>query len=296
MKKMIFLISALLFLAVNNGHCVEDKVVAVVNNEVITKAELDTYINLLKLQTGYEGWLKSGMTEKNALESLVEDRLILQEAKNKKIGADDRFIESRLQRMKSKFSSEDEFSDFLMQQGVSLSELRESLKGQMLSENLITEEIRNKIFVSPAEVTKYYQEHLTDFYTPERSEVESILVGDKKQAQQIYARLKEGANFTELQKQYSKSSNLGIINRGQLRKELEGVIFSLGVGKFSQPIEISEGYYIFFVRNKFAPAEKELVEVQKNISDMLFEEKFNIKLKDWLGKLKGKSYIVIKDE
>lgn len=296
MKKIIFLIFILLFLVISNSYSIEDKVVAVVNSEVITKAELDTYINLLKLQIGNEGWVKSGMSEKKALESLIEDRLVLQEAKNKKIEVGNRFIESRLQRMKSRFSSQDEFSDFLMQEGVSLSELRESIKGQMLSESLITLEIRNKIFVSPAEVTKYYQEHLADFYTPERVEVESIFVEDKNQAKQIYARLKEGADFAELQKQYSKRSNLGIVSRGQLRKELEDVIFNLNVGKFSHPVDISEGNYIFFVRNKFLPTEKELTEVQKYISEMLSEMKFNIKLKDWLKYLKDKSYIVIKDE
>ncbi|MFH1621818.1 MAG: peptidyl-prolyl cis-trans isomerase [Candidatus Omnitrophota bacterium] len=295
MKKII-LLSLLLFLLINSLWAVEDKVVAIVNNEAVTKAELDAYISLIKLQIGYEGWLEFNLTERMALEKLIEDRLVLQEAKRKKIEMAPRLIDSRTEEVKQRFNSKDEFSDFLANQGLSLSEMRKRLEEKMLSDKLIEMEVRRWIFISPKEVTEYYQEHINDFYLPERVRIESIFVADTETAGKIYERLKEGASFLELQSKYSEKASLGLIEKGQLVKEIEDVIFSLQTQEFSKPIKMSGGYYIFKVEEKSPPSNRSLVETQPAIKNMLLERKFNKLLTDYVEKLKKNSYIVFKDE
>ena len=281
---------------VSNSYCVEDQVMAIVNNEVITEAEFNMYINLLKLQLGQKGWEENGLSEKKALEGLIEDRLIVQEAKNKKIEIEDRMVESRIERIKKGVGSEEGFSQALSKQGLSLSELEERIREQMLSEKLIDQEVRSRILVSPKEVTQYYKDNIKEFYLPEHLEVDSIFVKDQNQAQEIYNKLKEGVDFLDLQKQYSERANLGLVNRGQLRKEIEEAIFSLGIGSFSKPLSVEDGYYIFLVREKIDASQKELIEVQYYISNMLSEKKFSMKMNEWLVNLKNNSYIVIKDK
>ncbi|MDD5005922.1 MAG: SurA N-terminal domain-containing protein [Candidatus Omnitrophica bacterium] len=293
MKKIILLILMCVVL-VNYAYCAEDKVIAIVNNEVITQAELNTYINLLKLQMGEERWKSREMSETKILGNLIEDRLVAQEAKNKKIEIEDRLIEARLKKMKKGFSTESEFSDFLMQQGLSVAELEQGIREQMMSDRLITQEIRRRIFISPKDVTDYYQNHIKDFYSPERLEVDSIFVEKQDLARDIYARLKGGADFGEMQRQYSQGSNLGVVEKGKLRKNIEDVIFSLEIGKFSKPLEVSEGYFIFLVRQKYPPAERKISEVQQEIYDKLLEMKFVEKLNAWIAQLKSKAYISIK--
>jgi parvulin-like peptidyl-prolyl isomerase len=296
MKKLILLILVILFLPISSIYCLEDKVVAIVNNEAITKAELDSYISLVKLQIGYTEWNRLEMTDRKALDNLIEDRLIIQEAKRKKVELGDRFIESRLDEMKRKFKSEDEYSDFLERQGLSFAELREMVKEQMLSEKFVNIEVRGRIFVSPSEVTEYYQSHAEDFYLPEHAQIESIYVDKQDLSQEIYAKLKEGADFTQLQSQYSKKSNLGLVNKGQFKKELDDVIFNLKVGEFSQPQEVGGGYYIFLAKDKLPASKKDLVLVQTEIFNMLSGQKFSKRLSDLIEKLKKNSYIVIIDE
>ena len=294
MKRIILLILIFQFFSVHILYGVEDKVVAIINNEAITKAELDSYINLIKLQVGYEGWRQYGMSERKALENLIEDRLVVQEAKRKELEIADRLIESRLEETKSKFGSEFEFSEFLAKQGLSLTELKQRIKEKMLSDKLINIEVRSRIFVSPKEVTEFYQEHINDFYLPERVRLESIFVQDKDLSKQIYERLKEGADFAEFQNKFSEKSSLDLVNRGQLLKEIEDVVFSLDVGEFSKPLEISGGYYIFLAQEKFPPSKKKLIEVQDGIRNILLETRFNTRLKKLIEKLKENSYIVIK--
>ncbi|NQU18788.1 peptidyl-prolyl cis-trans isomerase [bacterium] len=296
MQRIISLVLISIFVWCNSSFCLEDKVVAIVNNEVVTKAELDMYVNLLKAQMSEEEWNDYGISEKKALESLIEDRLVVQEARNRKIEIPQRQIDSRISRLKSRFRSKYEFSKFLLQQGLSLLELEERIREQMLSDRLITLEVRNRVIISPAEVTEFYQENIGDFYLPERIRVESIFVRDQDLANEIHAKLETGADFIVLQEQYSKSSSLGLVNRGQLRKDLEEVIFNLEVGRFSKPVEISRGYYIFLPIEKLLPSERELVEVQDQIYNILLDKKFNEKLEGWIDQIKSKSYIVFKDE
>lgn len=296
MKKIMLSVFLILFSGVCLAYGLEDKVVVVVNNEVITKAELDTYISLIKMQIGEEGWKQYGMTERKALDNLIENRLIVQEAKNKKIEAEERSVESKLANMRNRFSSAEEFSDFLRTQGLSLSELEGHVKEQILTDKLLSSQIRNRIFISPSEVTDYYNNHTKDFYFPDRVSVDSIFISTENLAKEAYNKLRSGADFTEVQEQYSRSANLGIVAKGQLRKEIESVIFSLEEGKFSKPVETPEGYFIFLAKEKLPPSARQLSEVQQVVYNMIWENKFNTKLKELIQQLKAKSYISIKDE
>lgn len=296
MKKLITFTTVLLLLYVGSIYGVEDRVVAIVNNEAVTKAELDSYINLIKLQIGYDGWREFEMTEEKALENLIEDRLVLQEARRKEIKVAERLIDSRVENLKRRLGSEVNFSEFLSGEGISLSELRKRFEEKMLSEKLINMQVRSRIFVSPKEVTQFYQEHIDDFHLPESVRSESIFVKDADVALKIYDRLKEGANFVELQEKYSEKASMGLVRRGELLKDIEDVIFGLETEEFSEPKKISGGYYIFLAKEKMASSNKQLVEVQNYIYNVIADMKFNAKLRELLDKLKSNSYIVIKDE
>lgn len=296
MKKIFLLTLIILSIYTFDANGIEDKVVAVINNEAITKAELSTYINMIKLQIGHEGWKQYGMSEKMALENLIEDRLISQEAKRKELEISDRLIEARVDEIKRKLGSEESFSEFLISQGLSLNELKERFKESMLSEKLINMEVRGRIFVSPKEVTEYYQEHIEDFSQEERIKVESIFVESRDTAARIYERLEAGMDFERLQKKYSEKSSLGIVTRGQLIKEIEDVVFNLGLGEFSSPLELSGGYYIFLLKEKLAASKNKLIEIQDNIRNILLDSKYGKRLREFVDKLKANSYIVIKDE
>jgi len=294
MKKLILMALISLFLSATNIYGVEDKVIVIVNDEAITKAELDAYVNLIKLQIGYDGWANFEMTEEKALENLIEDRLILQEAQRNELEIENRLIESRLADTKRRIGSESDFTNFLASQGISLSDLRQKIKEKMLSEKLVNIKVRSRIFVSPREVTEFYKENIEKFYSPEQVRLESIFVGDEDTAQKIYQRLKEGTDFASLQKKYSEKSNLGLVSKGQLLKQIEDVIFALKVGEFSTPVEISDGYYVFLVKEKIEPSHLQLIDVQDDIHNMLLDKKFNAKLLEFINELKSKSYLSYK--
>lgn len=282
------------------GEAAADSVIAVINDEAITRAELDTYVNLLKVQMGEERWRQFEMSEEKALEALVEDRLILQEAKlnEKDLNMDKRMVNSRIEQIKKGYKTEQEFLDALMQQGLSVSGLNTHVKEQMLRDAFIDREIRSRIFIGPQEVTDYYNAHIEEFNLPEQAEIDSIAVDDILLAEDIHTKLELGLGFEALKERYSKKNVLaGMVSRGQLRGEIDDKVFSLAEGHYSSPIEVKgSGYYIFLILKKYPPGQKlELIDVQDKIRDVLFNQEFQKRLNILMHKLKSKSFIDIKD-
>ena len=139
----------------------------------------------------------------------------------------------------------------------------------MLIYTLIQKEVKSKSQVSPKEVTDYFQQHASEFMTPETVVVDSIFVDDKEDLGKVEADLTSGKDFNEVAKAYSKKSSLGNVTRGQLKKNLEDVIFSLDVGQCSKPVEVEDGTYVFSVKEKLAPSEKSIDEVKDKIAVIL---------------------------
>jgi parvulin-like peptidyl-prolyl isomerase len=273
-----------------------DKIVAVVNGDIVTEAELDIFMKMAVMDQDHDLKIDDPKElKKQSLDRLIEDRLILQEAKNKQLKVDDSQIEDRIRDIKRRAGSELAFEEALKNQGITLSDLRERLKNQFLIYSLIQKQVRNKAQVSPKEVTEYFEQHASDFVTPENVVVDSIFVEDKNDLEKVETELGTGKDFNEVARSYSKKSSLGYVTRGQLKKNLEDVIFSLDVGQCSKPVEVEGGYYLFSIKEKLAPSKKTIDEVKDKIAVDLENAKGEKILKEWIEGLKDKAYISIRE-
>jgi parvulin-like peptidyl-prolyl isomerase len=295
----IFL-SAVLALSVSCGSIYAerlDKIAAIVNGDVITEDEVGTFMKLTDMAE--ESGLPTNDPKKLRLELLnrmVEDRLILQEAQAMGLKADEKVVEDRIKDIKMRAGSELAFDMALKQQGFSLSELRKKLRNQLLIFMAVQREVKSKVLVSPKEVTNYYESNRAKFISPESVSVDSIFVKDKEALSKVEALLSEGKDFNEVAREYSQKSNLGTIARGQLKKELEDVLFSLESGVCSSPVSVENGFYIFLLKEKMPVSERSIDEVKNTIALMLEDQKTEKKLKEWLEALKDKAYISVREE
>jgi len=290
MVGIIFGFSLLSFAAETN------KIVAIVNSDVITEEELDTFVKLASMDSDSDFAGKPPQEIKKALlERMIEDRLILQEAIKLQVKTDEKQIEDRVRNIKERAGGETAFLDALKNEGVSLTELKEKLKNQLLIYTVIQKEVKNKVNVSPQEVTDYFNEHINQFVTPETAVVDSIFVTTKEDLEKAETQLAQGVDFAEVSKAFSKKSNLGNVGRGQLKKELEDFIFSLKVGQCSRPLEVEGGYYIFLVKDKLEAAQKAIDEVKDKIMADLEEQKVRQRLKEWIEELKDRAYISVRE-
>jgi parvulin-like peptidyl-prolyl isomerase len=278
-----------------------DTIVAVVNNDVITQSDIDSYLNMVYMQLskqlhGEELQKAWGEAKKNVVEKLIDDRLIIQEAKKGDFKVREGMVEKRLREIADSFSDKESFSAYLREQGMTLGELKAKIREQIMMYIVIDREVRSKVSVSPQETTRYYQDHKEEFKRPGAFRVNSIFVKDEEARGKVSQLLKEGEDFTSVFQQLSQRQPLGVIGEGELKPEIEEIIRALPVGGVSSPVKVEDGYYFFKLEEIIPPQELSLEESREKINKFLGDEKFSKRLEEWIGSLKKNAYIQIRQQ
>ncbi len=291
----------------------KDRIIAIVNNEVITQKDLNDFINFMRMQLsqeykGEELESKIQSMKLDLMDRLVEDRLILQEAKrvleeakiNKnarlinQLDVDQNRIKAKINEIKKRYPLDAEFQNALSQQGLTQADIELKIKEQLLMYNIIETNVKNKIIVNPAEVTDFYQKNIEKFKTAEQRQVSLITINDAKTANDIDNKLKETQDFSDIINKYSlKVEKISVQQNKELRKDIEDAIFKLNIGEISAPIKADDTFYIFRLDNIVAPKQENLPEVQDRIYAFIFDTKMQEELAKWLDGLKAQAYIKI---
>lgn len=321
MKKSIFLIGFILitlFIVIDYAIAeTVDKIVAVVNDEPVTQSELDhllvpIYEQYQNAYSGQEFIVKMNEARTNLLNQLIEDRLIAQEAARLGVTVGEEEVDARVEEVRSKFATDAEFKTFLEEQRISLLKLRARYKEQIAIRKLHQYEIRQKVIVSPKDVEDYYTQHLSEFTEKEKIKVRTIMVRKnepledgsdpvaREKIESLVKDLKDGADFSETAKQFSDETHaaeggeLGSIQRGELIKTFDSVLFDLSVGALSPILETEIGYHLFFIDAKQEKKVKPLAELKSEIESALFRLKSKERFTQWITDLKEDAYISIK--
>ncbi|MFP4473275.1 MAG: peptidyl-prolyl cis-trans isomerase [Candidatus Omnitrophota bacterium] len=305
----LFLILTFSFAAMAGpAAAMEDAIIAVVNDDVITLKDLKDYIhtvyNQLRAQgmsgTQLEAFMERVKTE--GLDRLIEDRLVLSAANKMGFEASPAAVDEELAKMKQPYPDEQAFVEDLTSRGLTVSDLRAQIEDRLKGKAFINQVIRPRVRVRPQDITEYYQQNTKQFQVPERVDLDSIFIrsdegADKagQQAEEAIKRIEAGEDFRTVALEYSKLPPLGMVVRGQLKPEIEQRVFALDEGEVSQPIEQNDGIFIFKVREKFPAAVAPLNEVKEDVSRFLFEKRLKDEMKSWLAEQKKDAYIEVKE-
>ena len=327
----------LFFLLLSFGAAVEaapssnndqNRIVAVINDEVITQAELHralvpVYLQMQASLAPEDLAKQMDEVRKNVLSQLIDERLMLQEARSPrpvevgkgKIGTppvievSDDEVEEMLKDTQKKFASPEEFEEALQQQNLTPEDLKARFKDQITIRKLISREIHSRLAVSPSEVTAYYEAHKADFITPQAAQVATILIRPKDNldvgraeslAKDLYRQLGAGADFYDLARRYSDGFNpsmggrIGLLVKGKNRKEIDNVLFDLKAGQVSPVIRTPSGFHLFLIESVRPARQADLSEAQSAIQDRLLSEKGSVRYTDWIAKLRADAYISVK--
>jgi len=314
-KKIIITAFILVSVVITASHAeIVDKIVVIVDDEIITQGEIDRI--LLPIYQQYSG-LYSGdqLAEKieevrqNIIQKLVNDKLLLTEAKRREVQVSERELEDKVDEVRARFSSEKEFMATLAQENMLLSDLKDQYRERMMIDKLIDAEIRRKISVAPHEVLNFYEESKQKFSEPERVKLRSLLIrvngGRTDEAalelsREILERLNEGGDFALLAQEYSdgpyadSGGDMGWVRKGELMKKIDTLVFNMQPGEISGVLKTNLGYHIFKVEEKAAAQIMSFDEAKDVAEQMLFTKKTEEKLKEWLKQLKKNAYIAFR--
>jgi parvulin-like peptidyl-prolyl isomerase len=279
----------------------QDKVVAVVNDEIITQKDLDGFIAFMRVQLARE---YSAMQLEQKIESirpdllqrLIEDRLILQEARKNNITIDKNRIKAKISELKKAHNSEKEFQDFLVQQGMTEADLEQKMKDQMMTYEIVENKIKSKIVIKPSEITDYYEKNAGQFAVAEQREFLSFVMESQDIAGKVSADLKAGKVLPAIEVEYTVKANTFTAKKGgELKKEIEDVVFAMNVNDVSEPVMIDNAYYVFQLMKIIPESRMPLLEAQGAINSSLFDKKMQEDMVDWIGELSKKAYIKISE-
>ncbi len=277
----------------------EDKVVAVVNNEVITQKDLSDFLHYIRLQYARQFQGKALEEKMNSmkldlLQRLIEDRLILQQAKADKIEIDSSKVKAKIDELRKRYATESEFEQDLAKQGLVRADLEGKIREQMLMYNLIERKVRAKLTVRPDEITSFYAANKAQFIKPEERHLRMIILPDEGAAKTVSYQLRLGSKLEELATRHTFTTDKLTVSAGQdLRPEIQDTVFKLGIGEVSNPVKIDAQYFIFKLDNINASQQMSLVQAQDKIQAYLYDKKMQEALVKWLDELQKQSYIKI---
>ncbi len=292
---------------------VVERIVAVVNDEIVTAQDLDDLMSPVVAQfrtlyTGKEFDEKVRQAREEYLKKVIEDRLILSEAKRKQVIVKDPEVDDMMSDVRNKFPSRELFAQSIEDQGLTEKKLWNRFRDQIMMQKLVGYEVRSKVSVSPGEVTEYYKAHPEEFKQGDRVKLQQILIRlgartdeeAKAFAQKIIAELRAGKPFEEMAKTYSEGSEakdggeMGWIEKGQLMGQIDEKVFALKAGEITEPIQSTLGYHIFKLTERQALGTRSLEEVRDQIQEILFKQKTRERLESWLANLKKNAYISVR--
>jgi peptidyl-prolyl cis-trans isomerase SurA len=311
----------LFFLILVTSLCLEtvfaaevcNRVVAVVNNEVITLYELNNRIKEMTGATPEELMQKNEAMYRDAehkiLEILIDEKLAQAKIKELRIHVSDKQVDSYLDKLKrdNQWTQEDLVAR-LKKEGLSYEKYKERLKREIERAQLIEEEVRSKIIIRDESIQKYYEDHKGSFGVAEKVQLAGIFLMRKdlkseeemrelyKKAQGISVKLKEGADFAQLAGAYSngpganQGGDLGMFTVDNLEPGLKSLVEALPEGAISDPLVRPNGIQIIKVVKKQTGKIRSLEEMREAIYGILYQEEVNRRYQEWIKQLRESAY------
>ena len=249
-----------------------ENLLAEFDNQVVTVEEFEKEISELsdREKRKYEG--KEGLEEYLAL--MAESRMLLDVAREQGLDKEAEMVKQI-----------------------------EDYKDQLLVKELVKREVDDKVVVTDADQSRYYEEHKADYVEPDKVVVTEITLKDEDKAKEVMEKIKGGADFTELAKELDATGETfgpGKGSEGKTRpfsqdqfrtaQEFASAAFNLEVNQMSdiivQPLGEETYYMIVRLDERIPSRQKEFSEVEKNIDRIVQKERKKERMDLWLKTVK----------
>jgi peptidyl-prolyl cis-trans isomerase SurA len=293
-----------------------DRVIAVVNDDVITQYELENTVELILKR--YEQSIPPGDRERVAgearkalLDRMIDDLLLRQEAKRLGITVREEEVTLTIQEnLKRRKMSIEDLQQALIKEGNSYERYRESTRSDLIKMRIMQREIRPRISVTNEEIGAFYQEHRDEYEgklrvrllmialpLPNNSPVVKEEIRLKAQA--ILQRIRAGEPFEALANEFATGpartgGDIGYVEKGSLNPAIEDVAFGLKPGEISDVIETPQGFYIIRALDRRGGGSLTVKATREDVEERLYRDKMEKKFAEWMVEKRQKAHIEIR--
>ncbi len=297
-----------------------EQIIAKVNGDIITRSEYEQELKTVEARLRGANLpadrLQAAVEEqkKNTLRDLIDQQLLVQKGKELDVNVDGE-VTKYLARIQSenKIADPDKFQAWIREAtGMSYEDFRSDIRDRMLTQRVISSEVSSKINIPRADVEKYYNEHKQEFIRKERIFLREILVNNptkdaagwaaaEKKAKDLVARARKGERFPELARDNSDAQTaaeggaIPPMERGQLREDIEKVVWDQPKGFVTDPIKLDNAYLIVRVDEQHKEGQASLEEVENEIRERLYNPIFEPRIRQYLTELRRNAFLEIRD-
>ncbi len=299
-----------------------DRIAAVVNGEPVLLSEVDRVAQpaLDRLPPGVppgEREIREREIRQRALDSLIDELLFNQLAREHKISVADEELDREIQRvLELNHINQQQLVEMLrLHEHKSLEQFREERRRDMVQQKLLDSqliknpEMKGRLQVGERDVEEAYRAQYASATAAEAVRVSHILLmlpSDappereaevRGQAERLASEIRQGLDFAEAARAHSQDpsaalgGDLGFIRRGEVEPAFEKAAFALRPGEVSGPVRTPFGIHLIRVTERKVEGARPFEEVQNEIRNRLAREKFMKVMQDWLAELRQRATI-----
>ncbi len=308
-----------------SADTVVEEIIARVNNQIVTRTEYLRSKDQLKQEAQQQDPANAekivAERDKDILRDLIDQQLLLEKGKDLGITAETEVIK-RLDEMRKemKLESMEDLEKAASGQGISFEDFKQNLKNQIITQQVISKEVGQRMSISKEELQQFYDEHKSQMEQPEQIRLNELLVSTenkdktkdasadesaqlaaaKAKAEDLLAQIRKGASFDEIAKKNSdgptaaQGGDLGYFKRGALAKELEDKTFAMKPGDVSDVIRTKQGFVILRVAEHQMAGVPPLSEIEPKVQDAIYMHKLQPALRAYLTHLREDAFIYYK--
>ncbi len=322
MQSRLFVICAVTATALMAADVrIVEEIVAKINGDIVTRGELEKNRNLLALELRGQGMSGAKLDtalrdkQKDVLRDQIDQLLLVQKGKDLNISVD-ADITRRLAdiQVQAKISDPDKFHDYIREQSsMSFEDFKAQMKNTLLTQRVISQEVTGRMLIPREQKQKYYEEHKTEFVRQEQVFLRQILLSTEgktpeqvaaaeKKAKDLVVRARKGEKFGELARDNSDdpetAKNMGELppyKKGDMRKEIEDVVFKQRKGYVTDPIRIPTGFLILRIEERHEAGQAPFEEVENQIMEILAMPLMQPKVREYLTALRTDAFVQLKE-
>lgn len=317
LRSLTAIAAILLFTAATSWGEIVDRVIAVVNDDIITQYELDSTVELVLKR--YEQSIRPEDRErivtegrKALLEKMIDDLILRQEGRRLGIAVREEELTATIQDSLAKRNvSMDDLREALAKEGTNYEKYRESTRSEMIKARIVQREIRPRATVTNEEIGAFYQEHRDEYEgklrvrllmialpVPSGSD-EAEKAAQRTKAESILKRIRAGEYFEILANENSQGpersgGDIGYVEKGSMNPIIEETAFNLKPGEVSGVIETPQGFYIIKAIDKRGGGSLSLKATREDVEERIFREKMEKKYTEWMAEKRQKAHIEIR--
>ncbi len=309
----IFLLTVLLIPSTARAVLL-DRIVAVVNDDVITLTELKSVESaMLRTAPSLSAEDLSLSEQERVLKNLIDKKIQLQKAKALGIETSKATVDKTIEGIMEKNNiSEAALQEKVTAEGFTWTDYKREVGEQMTLTSLVNQEVRSRIVLLPEDLERYYQENQQQFVLEKKKHIlriflalpESPAEGDadalRSEAEALRADLLGGADFGELAIRFSDGpeakdgGDIGYFADGELMPELDRAVSAMKAGDISPVIEQKSGFTLLKVEEIKDTETVPFDEAKEKIQETIYQEKLEARYEAWIKDLREKAFVEIK--